>query len=57
VSIFVPFVSERVSRGNAIAVCARAGVGYHGVTSSISPSDLPTLSVVGEGEVTIFIKH
>ncbi len=56
-SIFVPFVSERVSRGNAIAVCARAGVGYHGVTSSISPSDLPTLSVVGEGEVTIFIKH
>ncbi len=32
-------------------------VGYHGVASSIPPSDLPTLSVVGESEVTISIKH
>ncbi len=36
---------------------AKAGIGYHGVASSIPPSNLPTMSVVGEGEVTIFIKH
>ncbi len=41
----------------AIAVRAKAGIGYHGVVSSIPPSDLPTLSVVGEGEVSISIKH
>jgi hypothetical protein len=41
----------------AIAVCAKAGIGYHEVVSLIPPSDLPTLSVVGEGEVTISIKH
>jgi hypothetical protein len=28
-----------------------------GVASSISPCDLHTLSVVIEGEVTIYIKH
>jgi hypothetical protein len=37
-------------------MCTKAGIGYHGVASSIPRSDLPTLSVVGEGEVTIFIK-
>ncbi len=41
----------------AIVVGAKAGIGYHGVASLIPPSDLPTLSVVGEGEVTISIKH
>ncbi len=41
----------------AIAVHARAGIGYHRVASSIPSSDLPTLSLVGEGEVTISIKH
>ncbi len=40
-----------------IAVRARVGIGYRGVTNSIPPSDLPTLSVVGESEVTISIKH
>ncbi len=40
-----------------IAVRAKAGIGYHGVARSITPSDLPTLSVVGKGEVTISIKH
>jgi hypothetical protein len=38
-------------------VHAKVGIGYHGVTSSIPPSDLPAVSVVGEGEVTISIKH
>jgi hypothetical protein len=36
---------------------AKMGIGNYGVVSSIPPSDLPTLSVVGEGEVTISIKH
>ncbi len=36
---------------------AKVGIGYHGVASLIPPSDLPTLSVVGKGEVTISIKH
>jgi hypothetical protein len=40
----------------AIVVHAKA-IGYHVVTSLIPPSDLPTLSVVGEGEATISIKH
>ncbi len=44
-------------RWEAIVVHAKAGIGYHGVASSIPPSDLPTLSVVGEGEVTISIKQ
>ncbi len=51
----------RVSMGKpyweAIAVRAKAGIGYHGVTSSIPPSDRPTSSVVGKGEVMVFIKH
>ncbi len=41
----------------AIVIRAKAGIGYHGVASLIPPFDLPTLSVVGEGEVTISIKH
>ncbi len=41
----------------AIAMRAKAGIGYHGVASLIPPSDLPTLSVVGKGEVTISIKN
>ncbi len=41
----------------AIVVRAKADIGYQGVTSLIPPSDLPTLSVVGEGEVTTSIKH
>jgi hypothetical protein len=36
---------------------AKASTGYHGVASLIPPSDLPTLSIVGEGEVTISIEH
>ncbi len=36
---------------------AKAGISYHGVESSIPPSDLPTMSVVSEGGVTISIKH
>ncbi len=40
-----------------IAVRAKVGIGYHGVASLIPPSDLPTLSVVGEVEATISIKH
>jgi hypothetical protein len=40
-----------------IVMRAKAAIGYHGVISAIPPSDLPTLSVVGEGEVTISIKH
>ncbi len=36
---------------------AKAGIGYYGVASSIPPSDLPTLSVVDEGEETISMKH
>ncbi len=36
---------------------AKAGVGYLGVASLIPPSDLLTFSVVGEGEVEIYIKH
>ncbi len=40
-----------------IVVRAKAGIGYHGVACSIPPFDLPTLSVAGEGEVTITIKH
>jgi hypothetical protein len=39
-----------------IVVRAKVGISYHGVASLIPPSDLPTLSVVGKGEVTI-IKH
>ncbi len=35
----------------------RRCIGYHGVASLIPPSNLPTLSVEGEGEVTITIKH
>ncbi len=46
---------ERMYGG--IAGRAKAAIGYHGVVSSIPPSDLPTLSVVDEDEVTIFIKH
>jgi hypothetical protein len=38
-------------------VHAKADIGYHGIASLIPPSHLPTLSVVGEGEVTISIKH
>ncbi len=41
----------------AMAVHAKAGIGHLGVASSIPTFDLPTLSVVGEGEVTIYIKH
>jgi hypothetical protein len=40
-----------------IAVLAKADIGYRGVVSSIPPSDLPTLSVAGEGDVTIYIAH
>ncbi len=40
----------------AIAVRAKVGIGYYGVTSSIPPSDLPNLSVVDEGVVTLSIK-
>ncbi len=40
-----------------IVVHAKVGIGYHGVISLIPPFDLPTLSVVGEGEVAISIKH
>ncbi len=36
---------------------AKAGIGYQGVVSLLPPSDLPTMSVVGKDEVTIFIKH
>ncbi len=36
---------------------AKAVVGYFIIVSSISSSDLPTLSVVSEGEETISIKH
>jgi hypothetical protein len=39
------------------AVLARAIISCHGAASSIPPSDLPTLSVVGKGEVAISIKH
>jgi hypothetical protein len=38
-------------------VRAKAGVDYHGVASLIPPSDLPTFSVMGEGEVAISINH
>ncbi len=41
----------------AIVVHAKVGISHHGVVSSIPPSDLPTLSGVGEGEVAISIKH
>ncbi len=44
-------------RWKVIAVRAKAGIGYHGVVSSIPSSDLPTLSVVSEGDVSISIKH
>ncbi len=33
---------------------AKADIGYHGVVSSISSSDMPTLSVVSEIEVKNF---
>ncbi len=36
---------------------AKASIGYRGVASYIPPSDLPVLSVVGDGEVTISFKH
>jgi hypothetical protein len=35
---------------------AKAGIGYHGVASLIPLSDLPALSEVSKGEVTISIK-
>jgi hypothetical protein len=40
-----------------IVVRAQAGIVYHGVASLIPLSHLPTLSVVGEGEGKISIKH
>ncbi len=49
--------SVGVINWEAIAVCAKAGIGYRGVASLIPPSVLPTLSEVDEGEVTISIKH
>ncbi len=33
-----------------IVVHAKVGIGYHGVASSIPPSDLPTLSEVYKGK-------
>jgi hypothetical protein len=45
------------ARWEVIVVRANARIGYHGVVSLIQPSNLPTLSVVGKGEVTIFTKH
>jgi hypothetical protein len=45
------------TRWEGIVVRAKAGIGYRGVASSIPPSDLPTLSVAGKGEVAISIKH
>ncbi len=41
----------------AIVVCSNAGFGYYGVVSLIPHSNLPTLSVVGKGEVAIYSKH
>ncbi len=47
----------RVVSWEATAVRAKVSISYHGVARSLPPSDLPTLSVVGKGEVTISIKH
>ncbi len=52
-----PRTDKFIKKIDRIVVRAKAGIDYHGIVSSIPPSDLSTVSVVGEGEVTISIKH
>ncbi len=56
VSSYLPINAE--GKWEGIVVRAKVGIGFHGIVS-LNPTtlQLPTLSVVGQGEVTISIKH